>query len=135
MQTAATNRRLIESIFAALAEGDRRPFGEAMADDFCWTIAGHGPWSGTWRGREEVRRGLIAPLFAQFEGTYRNRALRIVAEGDTVVVECRGDVATRDGRRYDNHYCYLIEMRDGRMTSLTEYMDTALAEAVLTPPA
>ena len=76
----------------------------------------------------------MAPLFAQFAGTYRNRATRIVCDGDVVVVECRGDVATQVGRRYDNHYCYVIDMREGKMLALTEYMDTALAEAVLSPP-
>lgn len=133
--TASANKRLVENIFAALAQGDRRPFGEAMAEDFSWTIAGHGRWARTWRGREAVRRELLAPLFAQFADTYRNRALRILAEGDTVVVECRGSVTTRAGRRYDNHYCYVIELREGRLHALTEYMDTALAEAVLTAPA
>lgn len=129
-----TSRVLVESLFAALAQGDTRPFADAMADDFSWTISGHGPWGRTWRGKQQVRQGLMAPLFSQFAGTYRNRATRIVAEGDVVVVECRGDVSTKAGKRYDNHYCYVIQMRDGRMSALTEYMDTALAEAVLTAP-
>ena len=131
----ASNKQLIEDIFTALAQGDRGPFAEAMAEDFSWTIAGHGPWARTWRGKAEVRHGLIAPLFAQFADTYRNRAHRVVAEGDTVVVECRGDVTTKAGHRYANQYCYIIEMREGRMHTLTEYMDTALAEAVLVAPA
>lgn len=132
---AATNKRVVEGIFQALAQGDGRPFGEAMAEDFSWTITGHGPWARTWSGRDEVRRQLLAPLYAQFAGTYRNRALRILADGDTVVVECRGDVATTSGKRYDNHYCFVIEMQGGRMRALTEYMDTALAEQVLVAPA
>lgn len=132
---AASNKQLIEAIFAALAQGDRRPFAEAMAEEFSWTITGQGPWARTWRGRAEVRSALLAPLFAQFADTYRNRAHRIMAEGDMVVVECRGEVTTTSGRRYDNQYCYVIEMREGRMHALTEYMDTALAEAVLTAPA
>lgn len=131
----ATHKRLVEAVFAAMAQGDTRPFADAMADDFCWTITGHGPWAGTWQGKSDVRDKLMAPLFAQFADTYRSRALRIVAEGDTVVVECRGEVMTRKGRRYDNHYCYIIEMKDGRMRSLTEYLDTALLEAVLEVPA
>lgn len=129
------NKAVVQTVFASLAEGDRKPFADAMADDFSWTIAGHGPWARTWRGKAAVRGGLIEPLFAQFAGTYRNRATRIVCEGDTVVVECRGSVATSAGPRYDNHYCYVIEMRGGKMHALTEYMDTALAEAVLSPPA
>jgi uncharacterized protein len=132
---ATTHKQLVESVFAALAQGNTRPFADAMADDFSWTISGHGLWSRTWRGKQQVREGLMAPLFAQFADTYRNRATRIIAEGNAVVVECRGAVATKAGQRYDNHYCYVIEMRDGRMHALTEYMDTALAEAVLTAPA
>ena len=134
MKTAHHNKHLVESVFAALAEGDRQPFAKAMADEFSWTISGHGPWARTWRGKDAVRRGLMAPLFAQFADTYRNRAVRIVAEGDTVVVECRGSVATQSGARYDNHYTYWIELRDGLMVSLTEFMDTALAERVLVAP-
>jgi ketosteroid isomerase-like protein len=130
-----TNKQLVESVFAALAQGNTKPFADAMADAFSWTISGYGPWSGTWRGKREVRQTLMAPLFAQFAGTYRNRATRIVADGDVIVVECRGEVTTKAGPRYDNRYCYVIEMRDGRMHALTEYMDTALAEAVLAAPA
>jgi len=131
----STNRAIVQSIFAALAEGDRKPFADAMADDFSWTITGGGPWSRTWRGKRAVQAGLMAPLFAQFADTYRNHATRILCDGDTAVVECRGSVTTRTGARYDNHYCYVIDFADGKMRALTEYMDTALAEAVLSPPA
>jgi ketosteroid isomerase-like protein len=129
-----SNRSIVDAVFRALAQGERQPFADAMADDFSWTIAGNGPWARTWHGKDEVRRGLMAPLFAQFAGTYRNRAARIVCDGDVVVVECRGHVATKAGQRYDNHYCYVIDIREGKMLALTEYMDTALAEAVLSPP-
>jgi len=82
-----------------------------------------------------VRPELFRPLFAQFEGSYRNRASRFVAEDDIVVVECRGDVATKAGARYDNQYCYVCRFDDaGKLVALTEYMDTALAERVLAPP-
>lgn len=131
----STNRAIVQSIFAALAEGERQPFADAMAEDFSWTIAGRGPWARTWHGRRAVRAGLMAPLFAQFADTYRNHATRILCEGDTVVVECRGSVTTRSGARYDNQYCYVIDLADGKMRALTEYMDTALAETVLSPPA
>ena len=132
--STTSNRSIVEAVFSALAQGERQPFADAMADDFSWTIAGGGPWARTRRGKGDVRRGLMAPLFAQFAGIYRNRAARIVCDGDVIVVECRGEVATKAGQRYDNQYCYVIEMREGKMIALTEYMDTALAEAVLSPP-
>lgn len=134
MDTALNNKQVVEAVFAGLAQGDGAPFANAMAPDFSWTITGHGPWAGTWRGKAQVRSGLLGPLLAQFEGRYRSRARRIVADGDVVVVESRGDAVTKAGQRYDNHYCFVIEMRGGQLHALTEYMDTALAEAVLIAP-
>ena len=38
------------------------------------------------------------------------------------------------GEAYDNTYCYVCRFENGRLRELTEYMDTALVEAVLAPP-
>jgi len=132
--TAADNKRLLQEAFAALATGDGRLFVACMADDFTWTIIGTTAWSRRYAGKEVVRRELLDPLFAQFAGRYTNTALSFIAEDDHVVVECRGHVATRTGPRYDNSYCYICRFTDGRMVELTEYLDTALVERVLTPP-
>jgi len=61
-------------------------------------------------------------------------AIGILRDGDHVVVQCRGDVETRSGKRYNNSYCYIIRTRDGKMAELREYLDTALVEAALDPP-
>ncbi|MEP7302428.1 MAG: nuclear transport factor 2 family protein [Caldimonas sp.] len=128
------NKQTMQIVFDALAQGNGQPFVDAMSDDFAWTISGSGPWSRSWRGKDAVRRELFRPLFGQFQGTYRNRASRFVADGDIVVVECKGEVATKAGARYDNDYCYVCRFDvAGRLVALTEYMDTALAERVLTP--
>lgn len=134
MKDKSTNKQTMQTIFAALAEGDGRPFIDAMADDFCWEIPGTSAWSRRFEGKRAVREELFKPLFAQFATPYTNRALRFVAEDDIVVVECRGRVETVRGERYDNSYCYVCRFEGGRLRELTEYMDTALAEAVLAPP-
>jgi uncharacterized protein len=133
--SAHNYKRTMQNIFAELANGNGQPFVDAMHDDFAWTISGQGPWARTWRGKDAVRTELFRPLFAQFATNYRNMAKNFIAEGDTVVVECKGDVATKQGNRYDNDYCYVCRFGDdGKLIALTEYMDTALAERVLAPP-
>jgi ketosteroid isomerase-like protein len=132
--TASDNKQRIEALFAQLAQGNGRPFVEAMADDFCWHLTGSTPWSRSYRGKQAVREQLLAPLFAQFADRYTNTASRIVADGDIVVVECRGRVTTRSGKPYHNQYCYVIRMEGGRMKELTEYFDTAIVQAALEPP-
>lgn len=129
--SAAGNKQAIQAIFDELARGNGRPFVDAMADDFCWIITGTTRWSGTYRGKQAVIERLLRPLYARFADTYTNRARRIVAEGDLVVVECRGQVTTTAGMPYHNEYCYVIRMADGQMRELTEYLDTALVTAAL----
>ena len=124
----------MQRICAALAAGDAAPLRAAMAEDFSWTVMGATAWSGTYRGREAVLRELLAPLVAQFADTYTNVAHNFVAEGDQVVVECRGRVATRAGGRYDNSYCWVCRFEDGKLRALTEYLDTRLLETALRPP-
>jgi ketosteroid isomerase-like protein len=132
--SAADNKRIVTAIYEAMAQGDGRPFNEAMAEDFTWILEGTGAWSRTWRGRDAVRRELLAPLFAQFATPYRCRAERIIAEDDTVVVLARGEVTTVAGKPYDNSYCFVIRMRDGQMIELREYLDTELVAEALEPP-
>jgi uncharacterized protein len=132
--STAENKELFQHIFAGLSAGNGKPFLDSLADDFCWTILGSTDWSKTYRGKETVQIELLRPLFAQFADRYTNEASRIIAEGDIVVVECRGKVTTKAGKRYNNTYCWVCRVADGKLKELTEYMDTALVAAALAPP-
>ena len=129
--SAAANRELMQAVFAELAVGNGAPFRACLSDDVCWHVLGSTRWSRTYRGKPAVVDELLKPLFARFADRYTCTARRILADGDHVVIECDGRVATREGRRYDNRYCWVCRFADGRLVELTEYMDTALLEAVL----
>jgi uncharacterized protein len=131
---AADNRALISDVFAELAEGNGRPFVALLAEDIRWTIIGSTEWSGTWEGKAAVQSRLLDPLFAQFATRYRNKAVRLIAEDDFVVIECRGDVTTKAGMPYRNTYCYVCLLEDGKVRELTEYCDTELLTRALAPP-
>ncbi len=91
-------------------------------------------WSGTYQGKEAVRKDLIKPLFDKFADEYTNTAHRFIAEDDFVVVECQGKVNTKSGKPYNNTYCYVCKFSDGKLIELTEYMDTQLVVDVLGNP-
>lgn len=132
--SAARNKQLMQAIFSELSQGNTRPFRDAMADDFRWTVTGSTSWSGNYRGKQAVLSELFAPLFAQFADRYTNTADRIIAEGDHVVVECCGRVTTKAGKPYNNTYCYVCRFADGKLRELTEYFDTQLVATALAPP-
>jgi ketosteroid isomerase-like protein len=123
---AATNKHLLQHAFEEMAKGNSRPFIDLWADDFCWTVTGHNVWSKTYRGKKVVLKELMEPLFANFATRYTNIAHRFIAEDDYVAVECRGQVTTKTGKPYNNTYCYICRLADGKLKELTEYMDTQL---------
>jgi ketosteroid isomerase-like protein len=133
--TPTENKALVQNIMEARARRDPAPFIAAMADDFIWRIIGSTAWSGEYVGKTDVRERLLKPLYAQFTAPSRITPTNILADGDHVVVECQGEATTVSGERYANTYCFVMRVTDGQLREMTEYMDTALVERVLRPPA
>jgi len=127
----ASNRQLVQDIFAELALGNSRPLVESMADDFCWTVTGSNRWSGMYKGKQAVLEGIMAQLRSRIEGRIKIIAHRFIAEGDIVVVEARGDNKTKAGKPYNNSYCFVIRLADGKLKEIIEYMDTELVTATM----
>jgi ketosteroid isomerase-like protein len=132
--TLTTNKARMEHIFAETAKGNGRPFLDAFAEDGRWTITGSTGWSKTYDGKAAIMDELIAPLRRVLAPPIKTHARRIVAEDDIVVVEARGENRTRDGRPYENTYCYVFQFRDGKVMALTEYADTELFRSALGEP-
>jgi len=133
--SAAENKAAMQAVFAALAEGNGRPFLALMADDFTWIVPGRTAWSRAYEGRDTCVSELFGPLYAQFTERQRIDALSFTAEGDRVIVECKGrPVRTMSGGVYGNEYCYVCRFEDGRLKSLREYLDTEMIATELAPP-
>ncbi|HET7203400.1 MAG TPA: nuclear transport factor 2 family protein [Steroidobacteraceae bacterium] len=132
--THQDNKAILAAIFTETARGNGRPFVEALADDVCWTIIGSTPWSRTYVGKPAVINELLRPLGRQLGGASIIKAIHFVAEGDDVVVQATGHNTTVSGKRYENSYCWVIRMRDGKMSELTEYVDTQLIASALEDP-
>jgi ketosteroid isomerase-like protein len=125
MSTAA-NKQLMQQIFAELAKGNSEALVAALADDVSWHVTGTTKFSKTYRGKETLMNELVGPLFSQFESQYKNFADRFIADDKYVVVECRGQATTKTGKPYNNKYCFVFRLEDGKIKEVTEYMDTQL---------
>jgi len=75
----------------------------------------------------------IWPTGQRWDVRPRSVAFNFIAEGDYVVVEARGDNVTKAGLRYDNHYCMVWRIENGKIKQIKEYCDSALVERVLGP--
>jgi ketosteroid isomerase-like protein len=131
MNEATENKQLIQQIFDQFSAGDSRPFVERLADDVTWTVMGHTRWSKTYRGKEAVLNDLLGQLSLQLADRYRSTAERIIAEGEFVVVQARGQATTKAGVPYNNEYCFIIRLSGGWIKEVTEYLDTELVTSAL----
>jgi ketosteroid isomerase-like protein len=132
--SATTNKRLLQEVFGQLAAGNPSAMSDAMADNCRWVFPGDWTWSGVWEPKQVVLDELLRPLMAQFE-SYRSEADMIFADDDRVVVQAHSEATTKRGDLYNQTYCYVFRVRDGRLTEVVEHCDTALVERVLEPPA
>jgi ketosteroid isomerase-like protein len=123
---AAENKQLIETMFAELSRGNGAGYLERLADDVRFTIIGSTKFSGTYDGKQDVIDRLLTPLMAALEGGLEVKPYRLVAEGDTVVVQADGRSITKTGNRYDNTYCQVFRIEGGKVKQITEYLDTEL---------
>jgi ketosteroid isomerase-like protein len=129
--SAADNKRLMETIFAAIAAGDRTPFVESVADNVTMRVTGQYSWSQTFRGKEALLRDLYGYLGTLLAEGRRTIAHRFIADGDHVVVEGVGEMCTKGGVAYNNDYCLVYRLKDGKIVEITEYCDSVLTERVL----
>jgi len=130
---AAGSKALVEHIYGELSRGNSGPLREHLADDMVWTIIGSTRLSGTFRGRDEVASKLFAPLAAALRGPILFTVDRLVAEGDIVVMEARGEATSAAGRPYNNRYCIVFRLAGGKLAEITDYVDTELITSSLFP--
>ena len=127
---AAENKKLIQDAFAAWAQGDGMAFFNLLAYNATWTVLGNCPISGTYVGRQQLIEKALKPQRAKLAGPPTPTVINLIAEGDTVVIQWTGKGTTKDGRPYNNSYCYVVQIENGRIMHGTAYLDTALVRSI-----
>jgi uncharacterized protein len=133
MSASAANKKLVQQVYADSADRSGTTFADHLADDASWIVTGQYSWSHEFKGRDAILNGLLGHFRSFFAVRPRTVAFNFIAEGDYVVVEARGDNVTRTGQRYDNQYCMVWRIENGRISEIKEYCDSALVERVLGP--
>jgi uncharacterized protein len=127
-----TPRIVLERYLAALTAGDLDAIANSFAAEATWSLHGNLPMSGTKRGRAAIMEFLVSAGSLYRPGTQSFTFGKITAEGDRAVLEWRVQgTATATGLPYDNDYCGVFVVRDGRIVEVREYLDSLYAARVL----
>jgi uncharacterized protein len=128
------NRTIIEKYYQSLAEGDFKTFASLHAEDVVFNLAGKTPVSGRFVGKTQCLSFVARRVsHALIKGEYRfARKWRLMAvDEERVVGIMQGGGVAKNGINYDQTYCQIFTIRDGKVSELHEFFDTVLAEAAL----
>jgi hypothetical protein len=113
-------------IFKGLEHGDGAAFFEHVADDVDWTVMGTHPLAGHYFSKKDF----IAGTFSKLEQVLRDGAElhteHLMVKDNQAVVELHSLAIARNGMRFDNRYCWVVEFRDGLIVRVRAYLDSAL---------
>jgi uncharacterized protein len=124
------NVQVVKNFFAALGRRDRQDLLALSAEDIEWIIPGEDwPLAGTHRGHAGLNN-LVRKANETVETSYPQPP-EFIAQGDRVLVVgfARGRIKATN-RTFEDHCVFAITIRNGKVTSIREYVDTqALARA------
>ena len=123
------NIQTVKDFFAAIGGGDREALLALVAEDIEWIIPGEDwPLAGTRRGHAGLA-DLLETASKTMETSTEPR--EYVAQADRVLVVgfARGTIKATN-KTFEDNWIFAITVRDGKLTSIREYIDTqALARA------
>jgi len=133
MSTYPHNEQLVRDFFATLSTGDLEALRRLIHPGGSWEAMARAiPGAGLTEGRDAVIDEFLAPVRGLFEpGDPKIEVKRTFSADNLVCAETEAKGRLANGNDYHNRYAWVIEIRDGQVCHLREYMDTAYILSVV----
>ena len=119
-----SNKDVIRQAYGAVSRGDADGFLACACDDITFTLYGKHRFARTFTGKQDLVDNLLVPMGETLGGLMQIEITNLIGEGDYVVMEALGWSDIKAGGTYNNTYCLVFEMRDGKIKAVREYLDT-----------
>jgi ketosteroid isomerase-like protein len=107
------NVELLRRGYEAYGSGDLETIDALFDDDIVWHVAGRGPLSGEYHGKQEVF-GFFGKIMELSGGTSKLEVHDILASDDHGVALLTGS-ASREGREFSGSDVHVFHIRDGKV--------------------
>jgi ketosteroid isomerase-like protein len=125
------NKQVVLTFLRAMGTSDAATAATCLAPDAYTLAKGFGRFAGV-RTHDTILATIAA--FRQLVPTGLSPdVLTVTAEGDRVAVEFEGRATLANGEQYNNQYCMVFTLRDGKIKHVHEYFCTILADQKLWP--
>lgn len=128
------NKALVAEFMEVFSSGDVDAILAMMNESATWWVAGN--LEGISGTKDKAGFGeMLGGISEGCEGgAIKLKPEAFTAEGNRVAVETESYADVKNGRTYNNHYHFVFEVRDGKIESVKEYLDTEHTRAVFLAP-
>ena len=129
------NLELIRATYEGKSEDNGRNLLAALAPDASWTEAERFPYAGTYVGADAIIAGVFHRLGTEWVG-YRAEVHTFLEDGDKVAAfGVYSGTYKATGKSMRAEFAHLYQVRDGKITSMRQYVDTHMVQQALSPDA
>lgn len=125
-----TDRAYVASLFDHLRH-DKAKFFEKVSDDVQWTVMGSHSLAGDYFGKENF----LDHTFRRLEKLLKEGmvlAIRnIMVDGDLAAVELEALSTAKNGKPFNNRYCWIVKFDGGIIKEVRAYLDSALVQRLI----
>jgi uncharacterized protein len=131
MNNLEQNKAIVRDLIDALAELDAERFLSHLSEDVMFETPGQFAAAGI------KTKGMVAkefpPMRKIMPDGLKMKIVTMTAEDNRVHVEIEGKAKTSGGLDYNNRYHYAIILKDGKIISFRDYVDSDLVMRVMVP--
>jgi ketosteroid isomerase-like protein len=137
MSSATEPKQVLQRYLDALVAGDIETIRDSFTEDATWTIKADLPIAGPWHGRDQIVDEFLAAVMGErfIPGSHVFEFPTMIADGDTIALEWHVSARSAAGDPYENDYCGVFVIQDGKIAAVREYLDSGYATRVLFPEA
>ncbi len=129
--SAEQNKAMVTATWTAFGNGDIKTAFANMADNVSWLIPGNTPGvSGVKRGKDEILK-FMSGIGSVFPEGLKTEITKTHATEDAVILELTNRGKVSNGKSYENEYCFVFELENGKIRRIREYVDTQKAKDIL----
>lgn len=127
----SVNIENVTALFGNLTTGDADKFFEQVADDVRWTVMGTHPLAGTYDSKAEFIEKTFTRLNKLLVGPVDLRVDNVIVSGDEAAVEMASLSMAKNGKPFDNTYCWVVRFADGVIIEVRAYVDSVVVQRVI----
>jgi len=119
------NKSIVRNLFDRFSRRDWDGALSLLSDDVSWRLPGKPerfPSAGIY-DKPRLKR-LFQRMDERLETCLVMRVVDVIADGDRLAVEVESSGDLKNGRAYRQQYHFKICLRDGKITTVREYLDT-----------